>query len=95
MKITKNQLKKIIKEELENVMDEGIFDRVKKAFGKGTPVEPAAGTPVNCDDVKAKYDELEDEFLSAQRGMDAFSGDMAHSISMTIDNPNCFEGAKE
>ena len=40
MKITREKLKQIIKEELEANMDEGIFDRIKKAFGRYTPVEP-------------------------------------------------------
>ena len=32
MKITKSQLKRIIKEELETLLDEGIIDRMRKGF---------------------------------------------------------------
>ena len=34
MKITKSQLKQIIKEELEVLLDEGIMDRIRKGFDK-------------------------------------------------------------
>jgi len=34
MKITKSQLKQIIKEEIEILLDEGIMDRIRKGFDK-------------------------------------------------------------
>ena len=42
MKITKQQLKQIIKEELETTMDEGAWDSIKSALGTGGS-KPAAG----------------------------------------------------
>ena len=37
MKLTKPQLRRIIKEEIENVKNEGVFSKLKKAVGLGGP----------------------------------------------------------
>ena len=93
MKITKSQLKQIIKEELSNVMDENVPNPEFRT-------KVASREEVDCSKVWAKYRPLEDEFNQAIRGMDAFSADLADRISdmmdeLKQDNPNCFEGAKE
>jgi len=46
MKITKKQLKKIIKEELETTMDEGAWDSIKGALGFGGEDEAPAADPM-------------------------------------------------
>jgi hypothetical protein len=46
VKITKSALKKLIKEELENTMDEGFMDSIKGALGMGGGDEAPAADPM-------------------------------------------------
>ena len=68
MKITKAKLKQIIKEELEASIGEGIFDRVKKAFGSYTPVEP---TKEAIDAMKMEMKELVEAQINYVNGRGA------------------------
>ncbi len=68
MKITKRQLKKIIKEELETTMDEGAWDSIKGALGFGGGDEaPAADPMANVpEDEREDYEEFRSGGLASQ-----------------------------
>ena len=63
MKITKTQLRQIVKEELEAVLEESFLDTVKGALGMGGEDEEAnteeMGTPVPPDKLKKRRDKLD------------------------------------
>ena len=54
MKITKQQLQQIIKEEIENTMDEGFMDSIKGALGMGAKSQ-------KCRTIHAVYARLKAE----------------------------------
>jgi hypothetical protein len=56
MKITKTQLKRIIKEELESALDEGFMDSIKGAFGKKEPAALEVSADEECASIKAEYE---------------------------------------
>ena len=60
MKVTKRQLKQIIKEEIETAIDEGFMDSLKGAFGMGGGDEaPAADPTANVpEEEREDYDEF-------------------------------------
>jgi hypothetical protein len=66
MKITKSQLKQIIKEELEKVLSEE-----KEALNEVHPDNPfGPGDLVNCDKVRAKKKALQEEEFQARKALE-------------------------
>jgi len=62
MKITKQQLKQIIKEEIENTMDEGFMDSIKGALGMGAKSPASAPSDSEkCRTIHAMYNKLKAE----------------------------------
>lgn len=81
MKIKKSELKKLIKEELENTMDEGFMDSIKGALGMGAkspapaPEEEEEEFDVQADRARQRKERLAAEEAKCKDLNDRYNGE--------------------